>query len=144
MAAVMQAHVASGVTGDENDIPEIALAPPAKDGKGKFGRDGGGFKGDRDRKGSRPYPSGNMSSGPMTRIFVGVGRAASVRPQDLVGAIANETTLSGRQIGAIDITDKFSLVEIPESSANEVIATMRKTTIKGHKAVVRRDKNTSN
>ena len=57
----------------------------------------------------------------MTRLFVGAGRGAGIRPQDLVGAIAGETGLSGRDIGAIEIADRFSLVEVPEAAADEVI-----------------------
>lgn len=76
----------------------------------------------------------------MARLFVGAGRRAGIRPQDLVGAIAGESRISGRDIGAIEIADRFSLVEVPESAANEVIAALRKTTIKGTKATVRRER----
>ena len=57
-----------------------------------------------------------------------------------MGAIANESSLRGREIGAIEITDKFSLVEVPETSANEVIAALRSTTVKGRKVNVRRER----
>ena len=76
----------------------------------------------------------------MTRLYVGAGRAAGVRPQDLVGAIANESSLSGRDIGAIEIADRFSLVEVPEAAAEEVIAALRGSTIKGKRATVRRER----
>ncbi len=42
-----------------------------------------------------------------------LGRKAGVRPGDLVGAIANETGLSGREIGPIRITDNYSVVGVP-------------------------------
>ncbi len=74
----------------------------------------------------------------MTRLFVGAGRSAGIRPQDLVGAIAGETRLSGRDIGAIEIADRFTLVEVPESAADEVVTALRASTIKGKKATVRR------
>ncbi|NJN97933.1 MAG: hypothetical protein HC875_29590, partial [Anaerolineales bacterium] len=45
---------------------------------------------------------------------------AGVRPQDLVGAIANETSVPGRDIGAIEIQDRFSLVEVPAGAADDV------------------------
>jgi len=83
-----------------------------------------------------------MGRGPsagMTRLFVGAGRKAGIRPQDLVGAIANETSLSGRDIGAIEITDSFSLVEVPAAKADEVIAAIKASTIKGKKQTIRRD-----
>jgi ATP-dependent RNA helicase DeaD len=73
-------------------------------------------------------------------LWVGVGRSGGVRPKDLVGAIANETRLSGKDIGAITITENFSIVEIPESAVDEVVSTMKRTTIKGKKTKVRRDR----
>jgi ATP-dependent RNA helicase DeaD len=76
----------------------------------------------------------------MTRLFVGTGRAAGVRPQDLVGAIAGESRLTGRDIGAIEIADRFSLVEVPESAADEVIAALKGSSIKGKRATVRRER----
>jgi ATP-dependent RNA helicase DeaD len=77
-------------------------------------------------------------SGDTARIFVGLGHAAKIRPQDLVGAIANETSLSGRQIGAIEITHKYSVVEVPAAAADEVIDALRATLLKGRKARVER------
>jgi ATP-dependent RNA helicase DeaD len=76
----------------------------------------------------------------MTRLFVGAGRTAGIRPQDLVGAIAGESGVSGREIGAIEIADGFSLVEVPGSAADEVIAALRESTIKGRKVTVRRER----
>ena len=76
----------------------------------------------------------------MTCLFIGVGRRAGIRPQDLVGAITGETRVSGREIGAIEIADRFSLVEVPRSAATEVINRLRQTTIKGRRATVRRDR----
>ena len=71
---------------------------------------------------------------------MGTGRASGVRPQDLVGAITGESYLSGRDIGAIEIADRFSLVEVPESAADDVVAALRQTSIKGRKATVRRER----
>jgi ATP-dependent RNA helicase DeaD len=57
-----------------------------------------------------------------------------------VGAIANESRLKGRDIGTIEIADRFSLVEVPEAAADEVIAALRGSTIKGRRATVRRER----
>jgi ATP-dependent RNA helicase DeaD len=76
----------------------------------------------------------------MTRLFIGAGRAAGIRPADLVGAIANESSVRGREIGAIEIADRFSLVEVPEGSADEVIDALRSSSIKGRRTNVRREK----
>jgi ATP-dependent RNA helicase DeaD len=78
-------------------------------------------------------------AGEMARIYIGVGKQAGVRPQDLVGAIANEAGIAGGLIGAIQITDRFSLVEVPEEVANQVIKALGKSSIRGKKVQVRRD-----
>ena len=129
-AAVKLAHEASGAVADDEEIPEVAPRPErsASDGRGGFG----GKPGSKGPKKSRSPGS--------TRLYIGAGRAARVRPQDIVGAIANETRLSGRDIGAIEIADRFSLVEVPADAADEVINALRGSTIKGRKATVRREK----
>ena len=133
LAAVKLAHEATGAGADEEDIPDVTLRQddprprPSKDNRGGPSR--------------KPQRGG---SGPATRLFVGLGRTAGVRPQDLVGAIAGETSLSGKDIGAIEIADRFSLVEVPDSAAEEVIRALRATTIKGRKATVRRERFTRN
>jgi len=76
----------------------------------------------------------------LTRLFVGLGRSAAIRPQDLGGAIAGESGLKGRDIGASEIADRFSLVEVPESAADQVIKALRRTTIKGRKVTIRRER----
>ena len=57
-----------------------------------------------------------------------------------MGAIANESRLTGAQIGAIEIADRFSLVEVPLDAADEVVAALRASTIKGKKQTVRRER----
>jgi ATP-dependent RNA helicase DeaD len=74
------------------------------------------------------------------RIFIGAGRIAGIRAADLVGAITNEAGINSKELGAIEIADRFSLVEVPESAADEVIAALRASTIKGKKATVRRER----
>ncbi|MGX6448636.1 DbpA RNA binding domain-containing protein, partial [Patulibacter sp. S7RM1-6] len=78
--------------------------------------------------------------GDATRLFVSVGRAARVRPQDLVGAITGETSVSGREIGAIEIHERFSLVEVPSGAVDEVIAGLSGTHLKGKRPKVRRER----
>ncbi|MCW2898586.1 MAG: ATP-independent helicase [Streptosporangiaceae bacterium] len=127
LAAVKLASDSSGAATDEEEIPQIAQKT------GREGRDARQGTGRQERRGRGP------SQG-MTRLFLSVGRNAGIRPQDLVGAVANESSLTGRDIGAIEITDRFSLVEVPESAADEVIAALKRSTIKGKKATVRRER----
>ena len=126
LAAVKLAHESGGGEVDEEEIPEPAEAT----GRKRPERAGAGADGRRGRAGT----------GGVTRVFLSVGRSTGIRPQDLVGAITGESRLSGRDIGAIEITDRFSLVEVPESAADEVIAALRRTTIKGRKPTVRRER----
>jgi ATP-dependent RNA helicase DeaD len=79
------------------------------------------------------------NAGEMARIYIGVGKQAGVRPQDLVGAIANEAGIAGGLIGAIQIADRFSLVEVPEEVADQVVKALGKSSIRGKKVQVRRD-----
>jgi len=72
----------------------------------------------------------------MVRIFVSAGRRQNVRPQDLVGAIANEAGLRGQEIGVIDIYDDSSFVEVPQRAADRVIIALRGTTLRGQRVNV--------
>ena len=134
MAAVKLFHEAT--VGDSEDpdkgIPEVAIPQSKAPGKKKrtdapYGLGAGG--------GRTPRGGG----GDMARIFIGAGRNAGVRPQDLVGAIANEAGVAGALIGAIQITDRYSLVEVPEDVAQQVISALGKSSIRGKKVQVRRD-----
>ncbi|MDX2065779.1 MAG: DEAD/DEAH box helicase [Fimbriimonadaceae bacterium] len=72
----------------------------------------------------------------MARIFVGLGRQDNLRPGDLVAAIANEAGLSGKAIGVIDVLDRTSYVEVPQDRADQVVAALRQTKLRGRKAKV--------
>jgi ATP-dependent RNA helicase DeaD len=129
LAAVKLAHEAAGGEVDEEEIPSVAK--PLRE-PGRERPDG--------RDGKRPERRGGQSAAGAARLFFGIGRRNGLRPQDLVGAIAGESGLSARDIGAIQITDRFSLVEVPESAADMVIAAMQKSTIRGRKPTVRRER----
>ena len=133
MAAVKLYHQATVGDGDEDDLEMPDPAAKKAKGKAKEARD-------------LPYglgaPRANRGggSGEMAKLFISAGRLAGVRPQDLVGAIANEAGVPGSAIGAIQITDRFSLVEVPEESAEHVIGALGKTTLRGKRVQVRRDR----
>ena len=97
-------------------------------------------RGESDDRAERPRRGRGRTGGDVARVFIGLGRKAGVRPGDLVGAIANEAGIDSRSIGAIEITDRFSLVEVPDESADEVIRALRGTTIRGKKVLARRDR----
>jgi ATP-dependent RNA helicase DeaD len=129
LAAVKLAHEAGGGTDDDEDIPDVALRPDRP----------GPRRSSDDRPGPRDGGRGRPN-GPVARIFVGLGRSAGIRPGDLVGAITGETGLAGRDIGAIEIDQRFSVVEVPAPAAGDVISALRQATIKGRRPTVRRDR----
>lgn len=55
-------------------------------------------------------------------IFVPMGRQSGVRPQDLVGAIANDLGVPGRVIGRITIFSNNSFVCIPREIAEDMLS----------------------
>ncbi|WCB94400.1 ATP-dependent RNA helicase DeaD [Baekduia alba] len=149
LAAVRMAHQAAGRDAeDEPDIPDFTAPrerPRDRDRPerpGRPDRPGRPARPDHADHGDRRPPrrrDGAPAEG-MTRLFVGAGRERGIRPQDLVGAIANEAGLNGRQIGAIEIADRFSLVEVPEAAADHVVSALRGRSIKGKKTTVRRER----
>ena len=127
LAAVKLASEASRTSRDEEELPEVDLPQPDD-------------RGGRRKTAGRDQRRGRPAAKATTRLFVGTGRSSGVRPQDLVGVIARKSYLSGREIGAIEIADRFSLVEVPETAADDVVAALRQVSIKGRKATVRRER----
>ena len=136
LAAIKLAHEAGGAVVDEKEIPDasVRVERPAN---AKPARPGG--KPDRSKpEGTKAEKGRSQGNGETARIYVGAGRKDGIRPGDLVGAIANETSLSGREIGPIKLAEHFAIVGIPEWASDEVIAALKGTTLKGKKATIRR------
>ncbi len=139
---------------DLNEIPS-AMPRDFRGGPGAYrsggpgpssSRSGGGYNGgggnsgggsgpaERKRAGGRPTKPG------MAKVFFGIGRDANVAPADLVGAISNEAGIPGKDIGSIDLTDRFALVEVPSDVADYVVEVMQNARIKGRRVNVRPDR----
>ena len=143
-AAAKQAGASEGAETDDQEIP---TAPPPR---AKFA--------DRDRDSAprakfaerehtgptTPHPAGKRArtkpAWTPARLYVGAGRKAQVRAGDLVGAIANEMGVDASSIGAISIWDRHSIVEVPDTMVDAIVAKLSATTIKGKKVLVRRDR----
>lgn len=67
----------------------------------------------------------------MVRLFINIGKKQNVRPGDILGAIAGETGIPGSLVGAIDMYDKYTFVEVPTEVAADVLDAMSKGKIKG-------------
>jgi ATP-dependent RNA helicase DeaD len=120
-AAIKMAHATTDGDRDEGETDFAAPVPRGRDtpkpGRGAAARDGH-----------------------VVRLFVGAGRHAGIRPADLVGAISGEAGVPSRALGSIEIADTFSLVEVPDELADEIVTAMRKAKLRGQKVTIRRDR----
>lgn len=146
LAAIALYRDSSREGADEIAIPEVSLRPD-RNTRGKDRDRGRSWdrddrrSGDRDDRRGRGERRDRPNDPNMTKLYIGAGREARINPGDLVGAICNETNLSGRDIGVIDIFGRFSLVEVPKDRSGDVIDALRGTTIRGRKVDVRPDRN---
>ncbi|RKG84022.1 DEAD/DEAH box helicase [Corallococcus terminator] len=144
-----------GKESSEQDIPTVS-APSEKRFPRSTERSGppsrGGDRPERPARAprvDRGEPAGERAARPareprapewnVTRLFIGAGRTAGMRPADLVGAIAGEAGLDSSRIGAIHIADMYSIVEVPEPDAARIISALKGATLRGKKVSVRRD-----
>jgi ATP-dependent RNA helicase DeaD len=72
----------------------------------------------------------------MERLFIRAGRRDGVSAKDFVGAIANEAGVPGREIGAIDVYDKFSFVEVPKAQARVVVEALSRSGVRGKRVPI--------
>ncbi len=90
----------------QREIGDMVLAEEERSGKGDF-------------------------SGPVARLFFNLGHKAKVSPRDIVGAITGETGLPGGIVGAIEIRDRFSFVDVPAEHAETIIRALDGATLRG-------------
>ena len=159
LAAIKLTHDAEQSSLEEVEIPDLSQRAErgSPHDRGRFERSGRSERGARDDRSDRTdrssrfgrdeRPDGDrrFDRGPrgrqqaqMSKLYVGLGRKAGIRPQDLVGAIANESGIPGRDIGDIKVSDQFSIVEVPENEIEGILRSMRNVSIRGKKATIRR------
>ena len=122
---LVHAQLAAGAE-EERELPEARRGPTEATHRGA--------------ERSRPPKAGPHRAAGTLRIFIGAGREAGIRPADLVGAITNEAGITSRDLGIVQIADRFSVVEVPEEMADQVIESMKRTSLRGQKVSVRRDR----
>lgn len=125
----------------ESDVPDIS-SNSRRDRDGGRGRDRDSREGRGRREGreGRERSNRNRSSKPeqgMQRYRIAVGRSHGVKPGNIVGAIANEASIDSQYIGAIEIYDNFSTVDLPEGMPAEVSETLKKTRVAGQRLDIR-------
>lgn len=128
-AAMRLAEEAEGRNDDDTDIPAFAPFERRRNERGERSRN----ERPRRERSSEPEPG-------MTRLFFGAGRDAGVRPADVVGAVANESGINSRSIGAIDIAERFTIVEVESELAEQVVEALQGIRYKGRNVTVKLDK----
>jgi ATP-dependent RNA helicase DeaD len=71
------------------------------------------------------------------RLAMAVGKRDGIRPADVVGSIANEADVPGRDIGPIDILDEMTFVVVPEEFVTKILETVGKAKFKGRSVNIR-------
>ncbi len=71
-----------------------------------------------------------FADGKLARYWIGLGRQHGVTPKEIVGAIANEGGIDGRNIGQIHLFDRFSTVELPAQMPADLIDQLKRIRIR--------------
>jgi ATP-dependent RNA helicase DeaD len=134
---VIMAALAKIAQGDEplilkeGDRPDLNARPPRND-RNERGDRGDRNPRDRGRGGDkrRDRKSSPPSEG-MQRYRIEVGHTHGAKPGNIVGAIANEANISSKNIGAIEIYDNFSTVDLPKNMPSSTQDVLQKTRVAG-------------
>jgi ATP-dependent RNA helicase DeaD len=143
---------------EENDLNDYNFASASdRDSRSRNSRDRnskdrpGRERTDRDRSDrSKERPTRDRAENPesvqeraskrkgkgQTRLFLSVGKAHKATVKDLLGAITGECGVNGRSIGAIDMYDKFSFVDVEDNNVDKILTTLKDKRIKGRKVNV--------
>ena len=68
---------------------------------------------------------------PKVRLSMALGTNDGIRPADVVGSIANEANVPGRDIGPIDIREEITIVTLPAKYADHVLAKLSRARFRG-------------
>jgi ATP-dependent RNA helicase DeaD len=67
----------------------------------------------------------------MVRLWMDVGRSKGIRPNDVVYAVASSADIPGSAIGAIDIRQNETFLDVPEAHVDQVLKKLRQGRIRG-------------
>ena len=122
----------------ESDRPDIHSRPERepRDSRERKGRDGRESRDGRERKPRAPRVNRPPEEG-MQRYRIDVGHVHGAKPGNIVGAIANEANINSKNIGAIEIYDNFSTVDLPSGMPKETHDTLQATRVAGQRLSIR-------
>lgn len=96
----------------------------------------------RPQRGKKPDKEHDKRDGPpsedMERFRIAVGHDHGVMPGNIVGAIANEADIEGRNIGRIKIYDDYTLIDLPKGMPKETFHALKKVWVSGQKLDITR------
>ena len=121
---------------DEADFPTGNDRRPSSSGPRERGGDRPERGERRERTGGREERPRSAPRGPMTTLTLSLGEHAGIRPQDLVGAIANEANISSQLIQRVQIGELTSNVDVPSESVEAITEALHATRIRGRKVRV--------
>ncbi len=84
----------------------------------------------------RPMPAGRG----MGRVFVGAGRLGGVGRREVLAAIEQEVGLDARDVGRIEVAERFCVVEVPAEAVDEVVDRLDGVKFRGRRTQVRPDR----
>lgn len=71
--------------------------------------------------------------GNMVRLFINLGKKDNLQVSDLVKFIASNCEIKGKEIGRVDMLEKFSFFEVPKNHLENVMTSLIGETLKGRK-----------
>ncbi len=106
------------------DIADMTPAGARRSGTAATGGLGGGTR----DPAARPAPP--AANSPLVPYRIKVGRNHEAMPKDIVGAIANETGITGSNIGRIELYADHSTVELPADLPAEILTVMARIRVR--------------
>jgi ATP-dependent RNA helicase DeaD len=117
-------------------------SPRDRNDRGDRGDRGDRFE--RADRGPRREHSPRTSEPGMRTFRIAVGHEHGVKPGNIVGAIANEANIDSKNIGRIDIYDDYSVLDLPDSLPQDMLAHLKTVRVAGQALNISADSNSSN
>lgn len=93
---------------------------------------------------NKPFDPRIRRSRPGTeRVFINAGRESGFTRRDVITLLEREVGLGPIEIGNVEISDRFTLVDVPEVAAEEVIDRLSGARVRGRRILARRDRATA-
>ena len=124
----------------ERDRPDLNAKPTYSERDNDRAPRPGRERGPRDDRKGPPGKARARNSKPeqgMQRYRIDVGHVHGAKPGNIVGAIANEANVSSKNIGAIEIYDTYSTVDLPQGMPADTFGILQKTRVAGQRLAIR-------